>query len=506
LTINQLPNPEKFKGGINRGKTEDDPYLVGFDRGDPANPKNWSKSRKWYLTMTGGLLILNATFASSAPSAIIPQLQEQFGFGREVGTLLLSLFVVGYCVGPLFWGPLSEQYGRRPIFLVSFLVYTFFQIGCALSPNTGSILAFRFLAGTFAAAPLSNSAGVIADIWEPKTRGTATAVFTLAPFAGPALAPAASGFMAVAGLSWRWLFWVMSIFAAVCWLQILFTLPETYAPVLLVEKAKRLREETGNPSYYAPFEKQPMMSLGKRVEVTLAKPFTIMFHEPMLIAIVTYMSFVYGCLYISFEAYPIIFTRGHHFNAGISGLMFLPLLGGVFFGVAVYLLVFKPRYDRAILEYAPRQVPPEKRLEVAIFAGPSFAIAFFWLAWTSNPKISFWAPMMSGFLLGWSILWIMLGLMNYIIDSYLFVAASVLAAVTVCRSLAGAAFPLFATQMYEALGTEWASSLLGFVALGLMPIPFFLMKFGPRLRLNSKYAPSKPIAALKEKQLAGSQV
>jgi len=409
------------------------------------------------------------------------------------------LFVAGYCVGPLLWGPLSEQFGRRPIFLSSFLVYTLFQIGCALSQNTTSILVCRFLAGTFAAAPLTNSGGMIADIWEPKTRGTATAVFTLAPFAGPALGPIVAGFMSVAGLSWRWIFWVMSIFAGVCFLQILFTVPETYTPILLVEKAKQLRKETGDPGYYAPLEKLPKKSIGKRVELILAKPFVILFNEPMLIAMVIYMSFVYGCLYISFEAYPIVFTEGHHFNAGITGLMFLPLLVGVFFAVAVYLVVFKPRYDRAIIEYAPQRVPPEKRLEVAVVAGPSFAISFFWLAWTSDPSISFWAPMMSGFLLGWSTLWIMLALINYIIDSYLFVAASALAAVTVCRSLAGAAFPLFANQMYNALGTEWASSLLGFVALALMPIPFFLMKYGPRLRLNSKYAPSKPIAALKEK-------
>jgi MFS family permease len=176
---------------------------------------------------------------------------------------------------------------------------------------------------------------MIADIWEPKTRGTATAVFTLAPFAGPALGPIVAGFMADAGVSWRWLFWVMSIFAAVCFLQILFTVPETYAPKILVDKAKRLRSETGNASYYAPLDKQPKKSIGKRVEVTLAKPFIILFREPMLIAMVTYMSFVYGCLYISFEAYPIVFTQGHHFNAGITGLMFLPLLGGVCFGVAV---------------------------------------------------------------------------------------------------------------------------------------------------------------------------
>lgn len=97
------------------------------------------------------------TFASSAPSGIVPQLMAKFSFGTEVATLTIALFVAGYCVGPLLWGPLSEQYGRKPVFLISFTAYTGFQVGCALSQNTASILIFRFLGGVFAAAPLANS-------------------------------------------------------------------------------------------------------------------------------------------------------------------------------------------------------------------------------------------------------------------------------------------------------------------------------------------------------------
>ena len=77
-----------------------------------------------------------------------------FGFGSEVASLTIALFVAGYCVGPLLWGPLSETYGRKMPLVVGFTIYTGFQVGCALSPNTGAILIFRFLGGTFAAAPL----------------------------------------------------------------------------------------------------------------------------------------------------------------------------------------------------------------------------------------------------------------------------------------------------------------------------------------------------------------
>ena len=99
----------------------------------------------------------DSTFASSAPEGIVTQLMEQFGFGTEVATLTIAIFIAGYCVGPLMWGPLSEEFGRKPIFIISFIFYTGFQVGCALSPNTASILIFRLLSGIFAAAPLANS-------------------------------------------------------------------------------------------------------------------------------------------------------------------------------------------------------------------------------------------------------------------------------------------------------------------------------------------------------------
>jgi MFS family permease len=143
----------------------------------------------------------------------------------------------------------------------------------------------------------------------------------------------------------RWVFWVMTAFAGFCFLQIVFTLPETYAPVILLKKAKRLRKETGDQNYYAPLEKEDRITLARRVNNVLGRPFAILIREPMLIAITVYMSFVYGCLYLLFEAYPIVFTKGHHFNAGISGLMFLPLPVG---GMAAVISV------RSLCQYMPR--------------------------------------------------------------------------------------------------------------------------------------------------------
>ncbi|KAI6153722.1 major facilitator superfamily domain-containing protein [Pisolithus tinctorius] len=481
--------PKILKALPDEPNKDADPFMVSFSESDPDNPKNWSSVKRWYLTGIAGLLVLNATFASSAPSALVPTLMDEFGISREVGNLMVSLFVAGYCVGPLIWGPLSEQYGRRPVFILTFFVYMCFQIGCALSKNIASLLVFRFIGGTFASCPLANSGALIGDIWDAKRLGIASAIFAVAPFAGPGIGPVVSGYLVQSEVSWRWLFWILTVFAGVCLLLIVFTVPETFQPVILVKKAQKVRRQTSNERYYASFETRKL-SFAQQMENILARPFKILFHEPMLIAITLYMSFVYGCIYLLFEAYPIVFTEGHHMGAGPSGLTFLPLpIGGVI-ATLVYIAFFNPRYERKIKEFAPKPVPPEYRLEMAMLAGPFFAISFFWFAWTSFPSVSLWVPLASGLLLGCGVCWIFLSLLNYIIDAYMVVAASALAANTVIRSIFGAVFPLFANQMYDRLGAQWASSLLGFVALAMAPIPFALSRYGPALRVRSKYAPT----------------
>ena len=105
-------------------------------------------------------------------------------------------------------------------------------------------------------------------------------------------------------------------------------------------------------------------------------------------------------MYLLFEAYPVVFRKGHHLSTGATGLMFLPFFIGCIIAVIAYMLIFNPRYERLIEQYKPNPVPPEARLEVALIRAPLFAIGFFWFGWTSYPSISYWAPMLSGLAMG----------------------------------------------------------------------------------------------------------
>lgn len=137
-----------------------DPNLVEWEEGDPDNPQNWSNTRKVILTITCALLTLNVTFASSAPSSGTMLVAKEFNISSEVAVLLTSLFLVGYCFGPLVWAPLSEVFGRRPLFIIAFFIYTAFQAGSAAGTNIQTVLITRFLAGFFGSSPLTNCGGV----------------------------------------------------------------------------------------------------------------------------------------------------------------------------------------------------------------------------------------------------------------------------------------------------------------------------------------------------------
>ncbi|KAF9520872.1 hypothetical protein BS47DRAFT_1357256 [Hydnum rufescens UP504] len=460
---------------INEKTDEEESFLVDWDGPeDMENPKNWSNSQRWYITGLTGALVFNATFASSSPSGIIPQMKNTLAFQRR---------------GPLLWGPLSETYGRRPIFIISFFMSTLFQMACALSKNTASMLIFRFLGGCFAASPLANSGAVMADVWDARIRGKALTVFALGPFAGPALGPAVGGFIGDSGASWRWLFWTITIFSAVVLILVILTLPETYAPTILKRKAKQRRLETGNDKWHAPLE-SVSVPLTERLSEIIGKPFKLFFQEPMLFAITMYLAFAYGCLYLLFEAYPIVFQEGHHFKAGIAGLMFLPLLVGSAIGCLMTLVYYDPQYNALCDQYAPNPVPPEARLPSCIVGGVFLVISFFWFGWTSYPSISYWSPMIAGGAFGLGMQLIFLSLINYIVDVYLSVAASALAVTVIVRSVFGAGFPLFARQMYNKLNPRWASTLLGFITLLLVPIPILFVRYGPYLRSKSKNMPA----------------
>jgi len=113
---NQLPDTAReIKEGKAHGQTQQNYKLVEFAENDPENPKNWSKARKWWITMMVALLCFVVAFASSVITADVGAVAEEFNVSREAALVPISVFVVGFGVGPMIFAPLSEVYGRQII-------------------------------------------------------------------------------------------------------------------------------------------------------------------------------------------------------------------------------------------------------------------------------------------------------------------------------------------------------------------------------------------------------
>lgn len=110
---------------------------------------------------------------------------EEFGNSSRIyGAWVLSVYVLGYAFGPLLVAPLSELYGRLPVYHTFNTLFLVFMIACAVSTSLGMLSGFRFLAGLAGSCPVTLGAGSIGDISKPDRRGAMIAIWTIGPLAG----------------------------------------------------------------------------------------------------------------------------------------------------------------------------------------------------------------------------------------------------------------------------------------------------------------------------------
>ena len=373
--------------------TPEDPYAVEFIPNDPRNPMTFSKFRRWLITAVLGVATLAVSFNSSAYSGGVAQVIEQFECTEEVATLGISLFVLGFAIGPLFWGPMSELYGRQVLYFGTYGILTAFNAAAAGSQNIETLLTLRFFAGAFGSSPLTNAGGVIADCFPANERGLAMALFATAPFMGPALGPIVGGFVGQS-IGWRWLAGILAIFSGVVWIAGALIVPETYAPVLLRARADALSKKTGKV-YVSKLELtgKPKPKPLQLFSTALLRPWVLLFREPVVAITAVYMAIVYGTLYMCFAAFPIVYQEERGWSQGVGGLAFIGVAVGFAFAI-VYVIPDNGRYARLNDEAKARGefgAAPEARLPPSLIGSVLLPIGLFWFAWTNYPELS-WAP------------------------------------------------------------------------------------------------------------------
>ncbi|EKG14429.1 Major facilitator superfamily [Macrophomina phaseolina MS6] len=404
-------------------------------------------------------------------------------------TLPMTCYLIGYVLGPVVFGPLSETYGRRPVMLSTFAGYTTFTMACALAPNFAALVVFRLLTGIFASAPTAVVGGLYADIFpSPKARGRSMAGFMAATTLGPTLGPVISGYLSVHG--WRWTYWASLILAGATWPLLVF-LPETYLLVLRQQASrKELAEGVTSSNNIAATEISAGPSARQLITRVLTRPLRMIYSESIVLFSCIYLSLIYSIFYLFFEAYPIVFQGVYGMTPGQSGLAFIPIAVGALLSFVVY-LAYDNIFQRAQASgKAWTSVEEYRRLPLACLGGPLYTASVFMLAWTARRSVHWIVPMLAGLPFGIGFLLIFMALINYLTDAYGAFAASALAAASCTRSVSGALLPLAADPMYTSLGIQWATSLLAFLSAGMILIPFGFIWGGEHLRANSKFSQS----------------
>ncbi|GFG20186.1 caffeine resistance protein 5 [Aspergillus udagawae] len=472
-------------------ETEDGLIVIDwYTSDDSENPQNWPQTKKSLVAF----IVFTYTFIVYAGSAIYTSSEEEvttvFGVSMTAASLGLSLYVLGYGVGPLVFSPLSEipSIGRSPVYCITMFLFVIISIPLPMVDNFAGLLVLRFLQGFFGSPCLATGGATMQDLYSHLYLPFALSVWVTAAYCGPAFGPLISGF-AVEKMGWRWSLWEILWGAGPVFAIMVVFLPETSAPTLLHKRAKRLRKSLGtqNLMSQSEIEQRRLKPMAIAVEAII-KPLQISVKDPAVLFVQLYTAIVYGIYYSFFEVFPLVYPPIYGFTLGTIGLVFLCILVACLLGIASYFAYLWyyliPRIENS------RPMSQESRLVPALFGCFGPPIGLFLFGWTANKDIHWIVPTIGITIYAGSAFIVLQCVFVYVPMSYPMYAASLFAANDFFRSAMACGSILYARPMFDNLGIGCGISLLGGLStLGIIGI-FLLHQYGSKLRAKSKFAVS----------------
>jgi MFS family permease len=246
-------------------------------------------------------------------------------------------------------------------------------------------------------------------------------------------------------VSWRWIFWVVSIADVFVQLSGLFFLQETYAPRLLLIKKNKLIKETGNTKLHAQYE-DLNHNFWEKLATSLVRPFRLIATQIIIQVLALYMMYLYGLMYLVLSTFPTLWTGPYHENVGISGLNYISLGLGFFLGAQIGSRV-NDRIYKALRARNDGVGKPEFRVPIMLPGAVLVPTGLFIYGWTAQYHTHWIFPNIGTCIFAAGVIIGFQSLQTYIVDSYTRYAASAVGATTFLRSLGGFGFPLFAPYM-----------------------------------------------------------
>ncbi|WDK13007.1 MFS multidrug transporter [Colletotrichum graminicola] len=246
---------------------------------DPENPLDWTTKSRWLQVVLVSILTLEAAMAPSMPFPAVADTLEEFKAPDGIlMSLVVSIFNLGSVFGTALASPLSELHGRYPLYSISNILFLACNAACALSPNLGVLLMFRFMSGFTGAIPFAIGCGTISDTTQRPWRSRAVSAYSFALMLGTAIGPAIGGFVAQY-FGWRWIFWSLCILAAINSIALVLFLGETSSRTLLEKQEKKVRKTTRDPGFFSALSSSGV-SPGEALSEALKKPFRLLITPP----------------------------------------------------------------------------------------------------------------------------------------------------------------------------------------------------------------------------------
>jgi len=449
--------------------------------------------KKWMILSVIFIVQLSMNFNTSVyPNAVQlitedPRYQGVSEQGARVGQMT---FLIAYAFGSELWAPWSEELGRWPILQLSLFLVNCTQVWAALSPNFNSLIAARFFGGLFTAGG-SVTLGLVADMFDSDDQQYAVAFIVLSSVGGTSIGPLIGGF--IQGLAKNplyWIFWTQLIFGGFTQVVHFFLVPETRATVLLDREAKKRRKNGQDENIYGPNELKENRFSMKEIGITWLRPFEMFVREPIVLSLSLLSGFSDALIFTFLESFNPVYEQWG-FSTVQIGLAFIPIN----LGYLISFFSFFPTIhsQRVLRRKDPDSLQPETRLWWLLYVAPLEALGLFGFAWTSlgPPHVHWIAPMIFSCLIAIANYAIYMATIDYMVAAYGPYSASATGGNALARDFLAGVAALYATPLYSNLGThslEWASTLLGFLAI-LVTIPIYIFyNKGPAIRAKSKFA------------------
>ncbi|KAF4840912.1 Itaconate transport protein [Colletotrichum siamense] len=483
----------KAKDAKNEPGTGPVPEPLRIPLGDAGVAEPYSiftRKEKWFIV---GMVAV-AGFYSPLPANIylpaIPKLSKAFGKSVELLNLTVTAFLAMQGISPMLWGPLSDRYGRRPVFLVCLTVLIGACVGIAVCPTDAFwlLIVLRCLQAAGCASTIALGAGVIGDISTPEERGGFFGMFNLGPMISPCIAPAIGGALSDK-LGWRSIFWFLIVMAVCCLLFILLFLPET------------LRNLVGNGSVtlggvYTPLV--PVVGRSRKKQKTTPSkpgvrpsinPFVILVYPDVAITL-AFTGVVYAVNNTVVTTVASSFARVYPWLSETAlGLCYLPTGFGMIVGSTLtgkfldwdYARIKKSveESDGALefpKEYARLRTMP---VLLVLFSGAVIAWGF-----CVDKGVHIAVPLALQVVLGYTSISILNTTMTLMIDILQTRSSAATACTNLVRCLLAALLVGLIDRMTAALRVSWSYVLLGGVCALMLPLMYIEMKFGPKWRLT----------------------